>query len=114
MLDRRQESRQPVYLGAAIAFDGKRAGAECIVRNASDSGAKLIVHSNAFVPDEFDLRIPLRKMNVRAHVKWRRTDMIGVAFETAEPAQSTVAADIARKLRTLRRINSELRRRLGD
>lgn len=66
---------------ATIVFDGGRSRTECIIRNLSDTGAKLEVNSSvARIPRTFDLVVP----NVRPQacsVVWRTLKELGVHFQ---------------------------------
>jgi hypothetical protein len=52
----------------------------CVVRDLSDTGAKLGVSSQAKLPPEFDLWFVQRKLKLRVRLQWRRGDYAGVAF----------------------------------
>ena len=114
MLDRRKQQRWPAYLGGKIAFSTRFAAAECLVRNTSADGAKLVVHNGGFIPDEFDLLIPHRKAEYRVRACWRSLDEIGVAFTGAQNADAPIPISLARRMKRLARENENLRRRLRD
>lgn len=77
--ERRKAVRRRVYKGAKISFRGLRATIDCIVRDHSDSGARLGVESPVGIPDQFELiyaDFPPRM----CRVIWRKTSQIGVEF----------------------------------
>lgn len=80
-LDRRVSPRRNTMIPAEIVFDGGRARIECIIRNLSDSGAKLEVASVAKVPATFDLVAPEQRPH-HCMVVWRTLRELGVAFRS--------------------------------
>lgn len=66
---------------ASVVFDGGRTRMPCIIRNLSESGAKIEVASVARVPRTFDLVVD----NVRPQscvVVWRSVKELGVQFQS--------------------------------
>lgn len=55
---------------------------DCIVKDISESGARLKVQNVVSVPDTFKLLISDGR-SYDATVKWRRIDSVGVRFATA-------------------------------
>lgn len=53
-----------------IVFDGGRSRVDCIIRNLSQSGAKLEVASVKSIPNSFDLIAPGHRPHA-CHVVWR-------------------------------------------
>ncbi len=86
MTQKRKVERQPSYLGGKITFNQNLWSEDCIVRNASRTGAKLTVKDPSKLPDHFNLSIPSKGKTYRARIKWREADQIGVEFELGEPA----------------------------
>lgn len=114
MRERRREQRLRSYLGGEIAFLRRRVTADCIIRNTSDSGAKLIVQNGRLVPDEFELTIPRQQADYRARTRWRRVDEIGVELELMHESDAPIPLAWARKLKRLEAENAGLRRQLGE
>ncbi len=56
----------------------RRAPVKCIVRNYSETGAKIEAHSP--VPATFDLVFDLDKARRSCRVVWRKGTLIGVKF----------------------------------
>ena len=81
-MDKRQTDRRRTYKGARIAFDGRRASIECLVRNLSETGACLAVESPLGIPEAFDLVLDSDDSSHPCRVVWRDADRIGVAFRT--------------------------------
>jgi len=78
-LERRIAPRRNTYLQALIVYDGGRASRACIVRNTSDTGAKLEVASVVGLPNTFDLLVPGHQAQP-CRVAWRALKEIGVAY----------------------------------
>lgn len=66
---------------ATIVFDGGRTRISCIIRNLSESGAKLEVASVARIPRTFDLLVDKVRPQ-HCTVVWRAVKEIGVQFQS--------------------------------
>jgi len=78
--EKRSAERRRVFKGAYISFSGLHSAIDCVVRNHSETGARLLVESTVGVPDAFELvrsGAPPRK----CHVVWRQAAEIGVVFD---------------------------------
>ena len=84
MVERRRVPRQKSFLRGCIYFDKRRGALECLIRDISDLGARIIFSENVTVPDAVELHIPQRHKTLRAQVQWRRADEIGLSFPDAE------------------------------
>ena len=80
MDERRNTPRQKSFLRGCIHFNDRRAAIECLIRDISEQGARLIFSSTVAIPDDVDLYIPQKDLTLHVHVKWRHGDEIGVAF----------------------------------
>ena len=83
-LEQRLSPRRNTMIEATIAFDGGRTRVLCIIRNLSDTGAKLEVVSGTVsnIPRTFDLMVA----KVRPQgctVMWRSLKELGVHFHDA-------------------------------
>ena len=79
LLERRIAPRRDTYIEATISIGFSKL--PCIVRNVSDSGAKLEVAKVNAVPDRFTLNVPGHHPQP-CRVVWRALKEIGVAYET--------------------------------
>jgi len=86
MAHNRKADRRPSYLGGKITYNQDLWTEDCIVRNATRTGAKLTVKDPNKLPDHFNLSIPSKGKTFRARIKWREANQIGVEFESGEPA----------------------------
>lgn len=111
MPERRKEERSPSYLGGQITTARRLTAIDCIVRNTSGAGARLLVPNTTQLPETFELHIP-RKNNVyRVQARWRRLEDLGVEIV---PFEAPIPISLARRIRRLEEENAGLKRRLID
>lgn len=72
-------------IAAQIVFDGGRARIDCVIRNLSDTGAKLELVGTAVskIPATFDLIAPRHRPHP-CRVVWRTLRELGVAFQDVQ------------------------------
>jgi hypothetical protein len=78
--DRRAERRHKVLKGATLRFNRGYGALECRVRNMSESGARLAFGDTAAVPPEFDFWLTGSDSPVRAVIRWRSVEDVGIEF----------------------------------
>ena len=83
MAERRQAQRQKSFLRGCVYFNKRRGALDCLIRDLSEHGARIIFSDTVSVPDVVDLYIPQKEQTVRARVQWRHGDEIGLAFPDA-------------------------------
>jgi hypothetical protein len=102
MAERRGSPRQKSFLRGCIYFNNRRSVLDCLVRDLTEDGARIIFSHTVNVPDIVELYIPQREQTLRAHVKWRRGDDVGLDFtnraaaapaSTSRPASSAAPQD---------------------
>jgi hypothetical protein len=86
-------TRQRTFLKGTLYFDNRRASIECVVRDISNSGARLTFDHPANVPDNVELFIPNKQQTLRARVQRRAPNEIGIAFEVARSLETRRASD---------------------
>ena len=64
---------------------------DCLIRDISPYGARLIFSDAVATPDALDLYIPQKEQTLRIHVIWRHGQEVGVAF--AQVAQMEPPAE---------------------
>ncbi len=113
MSDKRSGTRWPSCLkGQVRARDGRVV--DCLVRDFSESGARIEVVGTTTLPHSFELFFPLRQATFRAQVRWRGENEIGLTFENPEAAPSDpVQAKLVERMLQLEAENAELRERLA-
>jgi len=112
MVERRTTSRRRVYYGGRIAFHARTSTLDCIVRNVSESGARVELDNPAVLPDQVDLTIARQGVSYFARIVWRRANMAGVALDGPRRHVAALPLDLALRLRATERINRQLRARL--
>jgi hypothetical protein len=111
MSERRNSARLKSFLHGRIYFNNRRSAIDCLIRDVSDDGAKLIFSQTTSIPDAVDLYIPQKDQTLRARVQWRSGDEVGVAFRSANaPARRSDTADLADRVGQLEADVSALRR----
>jgi hypothetical protein len=85
--------RQRTFLKGTLYYDNRRASIECVVRDISDSGARLTFDHPATVPDNVELFIPNKQQTLRARVQRRGPNEVGIAFEVERSAEPRRASD---------------------
>ena len=119
MGDRRKAARQKSFLRGCIYFNNRRSAVDCLVRDISPTGARLIISDSITTPDVVELYIPQKEQTLRAHIHWRHGSELGVAFgANAVPADAgnqelaqrvqKLEAEIAALKRVLKKIKSEI------
>ncbi len=112
MQDRRKTTRRRTYFGGQIAFNRQSSLMDCLVRNISAEGARLVFTQTATVPQEFDLSMPQNARTFRAKVIWRRAEEAGVLFLEPRPDSAPVSLDLVRRLRQCEAEKAALQRRV--
>lgn len=83
MAERRRSPRQKSFLRGCVYFNKRRGALDCLIRDISEHGARIIFSETVNVPDVVDLYIPQKEQTVRARVQWRHGDEIGLTFPDA-------------------------------
>ncbi|WP_093570205.1 PilZ domain-containing protein [Methylobacterium sp. 174MFSha1.1] len=118
MSELRRETRLRTFLKGRIVFNNGNSTMDCLIRDLSASGARLMLSQTATLPDGFDLIIPAKDRTHRATLRWRKADSIGVTFaeEAARPSAASVQdatpAMLLTRIRELEAENASLRRQL--
>jgi hypothetical protein len=72
MIERRKFQRGRTYLGGRIAYDKPCTTDDCLVRNLSEDGAKLVFSGATMIPNEFELTLRESGEMRRVRIVWRR------------------------------------------
>ena len=83
VVNHRRHARKRMLKGGTIAFNGRHSTLPCVVRDLSDSGARLQVALASGVPDTFELMIDLDGFEAFVEVAWRAQNEVGVRFLAA-------------------------------
>ena len=88
-VERRRVARQKSFLRGLIYFNNRRNAVDCLIRDISPHGARLIFSDAVTTPDVLELYLPQKEQTLRVHAVWRHGQEVGVAFAQAahmEPA----------------------------
>ena len=97
--ERRRIARQKSFLRGMVYFNNRRSVADCLIRDISPFGARLIFSDTVTTPDTLDLYIPQKEQTLRAHVIWRIGHDVGVAFPQAvQGAPAAQSGDLAERV----------------
>jgi hypothetical protein len=100
--ERRRIARQKSFLRGMVYFNNRRSVADCLIRDVSPFGARLIFSDTVSTPDTMDLYIPQKEQTLRAHVIWRVGHEVGVAFPQATPGEpASGSADLVERVAKL-------------
>ena len=107
-VERRRITRQKSFLRGMIYFNNRRNAVDCLVRDISPYGARLIFSDAVTTPDALELYIPQKEQTLRVQVIWRHGQEAGVAFaqaaqmepvaETGDPASNANLAERVARL----------------
>ena len=101
--ERRHIVRQKSFLRGMVYFNNRRSVSDCLIRDISPFGARLIFSDAVTTPDLLDLYIPQKEQTLRSQVIWRSGHEVGVAFPQAihpEPA-TRGSGDLAERVAKL-------------
>jgi hypothetical protein len=110
MAERRHATRKKSFLRGCVYFNKRRGAMDCLIRDLSEVGARIIFSSAVNVPDVVELYIPQKEETIRARVKWRHGDEVGLAFPAA--AEAPADGDLAQRVEKLETEIAALRRML--
>jgi len=108
LVNRRQSLRQKAALPAILVTLDNSMALDCVIRDISESGAKLAVPPSRQIPEQFFLIDVRARTAHKATLAWRTEKEIGIQY------QSTMAltASLDRSLRFLNRLWLERAARL--
>jgi hypothetical protein len=112
MSERRRSTRQKSFLRGCIYFNNRRSATDCLIRDISPTGARLIFSDTVSIPDKVELYIPQKEETLRAHVQWRHGDEVGVAFGALATGKSKHDEELAERVEKLEAEIAALRKML--
>ena len=111
--ERRSEKRQRTYLGAQVVFNRRQSIYDCLIRNMSDSGARLVFAQAAMIPTAFELVVNKGGESRWTEIKWRTHLTAGVSFATMS-ASPFVSLQATRRIRQLEGEKAALKARVAE
>jgi hypothetical protein len=76
------------FFRAFVYFAGNHTAVECIVRDISDTGARLQFPRPQKPAQSLDLYIPIKGQSYHSNVRWEDGNELGVAFYTSANAEA--------------------------
>jgi hypothetical protein len=115
MDERRIATRKKSFLKGTVYFNNRRSSLDCLIRDFSDTGARLEFAGPAILPETIELHIPARDETLRCHVRRVQGNEVGVSFEN-ELAEGAGAAsgDLGKRVETLEQEFAKLQREFRD
>jgi PilZ domain len=113
MQERREFQRGRTYLGGRLAFNNQYCTIDCLVRNMSQNGAKLVFEGSVLLPGEFEFTLPQKGESRRARVVWRSEGEAGISFLQAG-GESIVSMAMARRIKRLEADRAALSARVAE
>jgi|APCry1669189241_1035207.scaffolds.fasta_scaffold31231_3 septum formation topological specificity factor MinE len=88
-----RKERLRCILAAEVSFAKGAFKESCILREVSDTGAKMVVPKTMALPSTFELKIPKRPHVKGGVIRWRNGDEIGIEFLSSEADALELTAD---------------------
>ncbi len=112
MEERRRVPRHKSLLRGRIYYNNRNSSADCLVRDISTHGARLIFADEMPIPEQLELYIPHREQSYRAHVVWQRGGEAGIAFAVPNQAHPSEVDELAMRVVRLEHEIESLKRML--
>ena len=104
--ERRKSLRQKSFLRGHI--NNGLSDVDCLIRDLSATGARLLFSRGISMPSVIDLRIPGKNQVLRAQVEWRNGDEMGVSFVEAAPRKTSPKGDYAELAERMVRLEADM------
>lgn len=108
MVERRRSTRQKSFLRGCIYFNNRRSAVDCLIRDISENGARLLFSDAISIPDAIELYIPQKEQTLRAVVQRRHGAEVGVAFVSEAATEKPAGADVASLTERVQKLESEI------
>ena len=124
--DARSAPRIRSFLRGEVSHSNGAQRAECVIRDISETGARVQISSAINIPEHFELFIPQRNRRDKARLVWRSGEEVGLVFPAristsapvrGEASQMTVPGgteDMSHRVKALEGEIVELRRQLAN
>ena len=115
--ERRKWPRKKTFLKGTVYYNHRLSSVECTIRDFTDYGARLQFTAPVSLPDVVELDIPSRDQSVRAHIRWRKDDEVGVGLDEsyAEGGPELVGTgDVSQRVAALEREMTKLQKLVMD
>jgi len=78
MTERRRSTRRRCLLSCRLEFNNRNSTMDCIMRDKSDGGARLVLDYSQTVPAEFHFISSDHGQRRRARIAWRDETRVGI------------------------------------
>jgi hypothetical protein len=95
LIDRRDSPRRKTRFKATVVFGADRATANCVVRDLSDTGARLKIDRPDGLPTQFHLIWVAARAVVHVEAVWRSREEVGVKFLSTHNIQGRLSSELA-------------------
>lgn len=95
LLERRASPRRKTRFKATIVYGAERSTANCIVRDLSETGARLKLDLASELPTRFHLIWVAARAVVHVEAVWRSQDEMGVTFLSTHNIQGRLSSELA-------------------
>ena len=114
--ERRTSARKRSFLQGRIYYHQRRSSVDCLVRDISKHGAKLVFADAVAIPDVVELYLPAKEEMHQIRVQWRKGDEMGIDFIRPEESAEAGAAptDLSGRVLKLESECAALKRTIGD
>jgi hypothetical protein len=94
MSEKQRAPRQKTFLRGFAYFGNSPSAIDCVVREFSETGARLTFSGPPMFSETLDLHIPIKGQSFHGKVQWNDGDELGIAFDTlATAATNTQTSD---------------------
>ena len=108
MIEHRIATRNRTLLPAQIEIYDSGVRLECVIKDLSETGARVALSGAVAVPRSFRMHIPKLNRSLMATIQWRRGELIGIAFEPED--ESAHAADAPEDRIRIQKLEAEIGR----
>lgn len=119
--ERRAIPRQKSFLQGRVFYNNRRTSVDCIIRDITESGARLKFADTVPVPQAFELHIPNKDETFHVRVIWNHGQEMGVVFDERFSSSygegnvhTPASEDLTERVLKLEREVAALRRRLEE
>jgi hypothetical protein len=91
--DMRKSNRQRQFWRGFVRLPQTHKTIDCIVRDISETGAKLRLRCTTPMPEFFELHIPSKRQFAKSKLVWNRNCEVGISFESPGAFGSLVSSD---------------------
>ena len=108
----RNAQRSRTLLRGRIEFNDGTSSLDCLIRDLSETGARIDVSEAVTLPLAFRIFVPKHDRRYQATLRWHRNGQAGVEFAGSQQAAAAPAGDEAERMKVAR-LEAEVKRLRG-